>query len=371
MKIAMLTRYGPMGANSRYRLLQYIPSFERAGHTVAVRPMLDDAYLQALYASGRRSPWQVARGYLHRLAQLRELEQHDIVLCDQEFFPYLPPMAERLAAGCCARLVVDYDDAAYHKYRNIPLLRQRIPELMAQAEAVVVGNRHLESFAARHSRNVHVIPTVVDVARYTPKHFDSTAAGVRLVWIGTPVTAEFLKPLAPVLAELKLRYPGLGLRLIGSGEAIRQWLPYAEVVAWSEASEARLLAECDIGLMPLPNNEFTRGKCGLKLIQCMAAGLPVVGSPVGANCEIVREGREGYLAGTPQRWFEALEQLIVSPWLRGELGRNAALRVRQNYSLQQGASAWLRIIEQPECENRVECDPVVRIAAPPAPEARC
>lgn len=371
MKIAMLTRFGAMGANSRYRLLQYIPSFERAGHTVAVCPMLDDAYLRALYASGRRSRWQVMRGYLRRFAQLRGLSQHDLVLCDQEFFPYLPPAAERMAAGCCTRLVVDYDDAAYHKYRSIPLLRRRIPELMAQAEAVVVGNRHLESFAARHSGNVHVIPTVVDVARYTAKQNYLASEGVRLVWIGTPVTAEFLKPLSPVLAELKLRYPGLGLRLIGAGEAVRQWFPFAEVVAWSESSEARLLAECDIGLMPLPDNEFTRGKCGLKLIQAMAAGLPVVGSPVGANCEIVGEGREGYLAASPQRWFEALEQLIVSPWLRRELGRNAAAKVRQHYSLQQGAEAWLRIIKRSRCEDGLVSGPVARSASHPAPEARC
>lgn len=371
MKIAMLTRYGTLGANSRYRLLQYIPSFERAGHTVEVRPMLDDAYLQALYASGRRSRWQVMRGYLRRFAQLRGLSRHDIVLCDQEFFPYLPAAAERLAAGCCARLVVDYDDAAYYKYRDLPGLRQRIPSLMAQSEAVVVGNLHLESFARRHSRNVHVIPTVVDVARYTAKQDYSAVESVRLVWIGTPVTAEFLKPLAPVLAELKLRYPGLGLRLIGAGAAIRQWLPFAEVVAWSESSEARLLAECDVGLMPLPDNEFTRGKCGLKLIQCMAAGLPVVGSPVGANCEIVCEGREGYLAGSPQQWFEALEQLIVSPWLRRDLGRNGAAKARQNYSLQQGAAAWLRILDRSECEDRVPCDPVARNVPHSAPEARC
>jgi glycosyltransferase involved in cell wall biosynthesis len=365
MKIAMLTRYGSLGANSRYRLLQYIPSFERAGHTVEVRPMLDDAYLRALYSSGRRSRWQVVRGYFRRLAQLRGLEQYGIVLCDQEFFPYLPPVAERLAAGCCARLVVDYDDAAYCKYRQTPILRQRIPELMAMAEVVVVGNRHLEAFAAEHSRNVHLIPTVVDVSRYIAKQDDSGAGGVRLVWIGTPVTAQFLKGLAPVLVALKDRYPDLGLRLIGAGEAIRPWLPFAEVVAWTEASEARLLAECDIGLMPLPDNEFTRGKCGLKLIQCMAAGLPVVGSPVGANREIVSNGRDGYLAGSPREWFEALERLIASPRLRRELGQNASLKVRENYSLRQGASAWLRIID------RLECAPVNREAPRSAPEARC
>jgi glycosyltransferase involved in cell wall biosynthesis len=291
----------------------------------------------------------VARGYLHRLAQLRGLAGYDIVLCDQEFFPYFPPLAERLAAGCCSRLVVDYDDAAYCKYRDLPLLCHRIPQLMARAEAVVAGNRHLQAFAARYSRNVHVIPTVVDVARYAGKQNDLASAGVRLVWIGTPLTAEFLQPLAPVLLALKLRYPDLGLRLIGAGESIRQWLPFAEVVPWSESSEARLLAECDIGLMPLPDNEFTRGKCGLKLIQCMAAGLPVVGSPVGANCDIVRHGREGYLAASPQEWLAALERLIGSPRLRREMGQNAGLKVRHCYSLEQGVLAWLRIIERSEC----------------------
>jgi glycosyltransferase involved in cell wall biosynthesis len=345
MKIAMLTRFGAMGANSRYRLLQYIPHFERQGHQVEVHAMLDDAYLKALYSSGRRSRWQTARGYLRRFAQLRGLEQYGIVLCDQEFFPYLPPAAERLASDRCTRLVVDYDDAAYFKYR------QRIPALMARAEAVVVGNRHLEAFAAQHSRNVHVIPTVVDMARYIPKQNYSAAGGIRLVWIGTPVTAEFLKPLALVLAALKTKHPDLHLRLIGAGAAILAWLPFAEVVDWSAATEARLLAECDIGLMPLPDNEFTRGKCGLKLIQCMAAGLPVVGSPVGANCEIVGQGEDGYLADSAQEWFEALDRLIADEPLRRELGRNSSAKARRCYSLEQGFAAWMRIIDPVNAEQ--------------------
>jgi glycosyltransferase involved in cell wall biosynthesis len=186
------------------------------------------------------------------------------------------------------------------------------------------------------------------------------------------VTAGFLKELAPVLLALKARYPDLGLRLIGASSSILPWLPFAEVVAWSESSEARLLAECDIGVMPLPDNEFTRGKCGLKLIQCMAAGLPVVGSPVGANCDIVSEGREGYLAASPQEWFQALEQLILCPGLRRELGRAAAAKVRRYYSLEQGASTWMRIIEgRTEREEWTACPPPVCKAPSLAHEARC
>jgi glycosyltransferase involved in cell wall biosynthesis len=358
MKIAMLTRFGSMGANSRYRLLQYIPLLQRAGHTVEVRPMLDDAYLRALYSSGRRSRWQVARGYVRRFAQLSGLQHYGIVLCDQEFFPYLPAAAERMAARCCPRLVVDYDDAAYCKYLHIPGLRSRIPALMAQAEAVVVGNRTLQSFAAQYSRNVHVIPTVVDLARYTARQDYSAAGGVRLVWIGTPVTAGFLQELAPVLMALKTKFPDLRLRLIGAGPAILQSTPFAEVVEWSEADEARLLAECDIGIMPLPDTEFTRAKCGLKLIQCMAAGLPVVGSPVGANCDIVGHGEQGYLAAGPQEWFEALERLILSSELRRELGRNAAAKAARCYSLEQGFAAWMRILDPSNCGSET-CEPEI------------
>jgi len=340
----MLTRYGQMGANSRYRLLQYIPRLESAGHQVEVRPMLDDAYLAALYSTGRRNPMEVARGYIRRAAHLHGLNKYDIVLCDQEFFPYFPVAAELLAASRCARLIVDYDDAAYFKYRHIPMLRNRIPELMGSAEAVVVGNRHLRDFASRHNRNVHVIPTVVDLARYTAKQDYSVPQGVRLAWIGTPVTAAFLKPLAPVLAELKAKYGNLQLRLIGADRGLCGELPFAEVLSWAEASEARLLAECDIGIMPLPDTEFTRGKCGLKLIQCMAAGLPVVASPVGANCDIIGEGRDGFLADGPEEWYQALERLIVSETLRRELGRNGAVTARERYSLERGFSAWMRLI---------------------------
>jgi glycosyltransferase involved in cell wall biosynthesis len=288
---------------------------------------------------------EIAGGYFRRVAHLHGLTKYDVVLCDQEFFPYFPVAAELLAASRCARLIVDYDDAAYFKYRHIPVLRNRIPELMASAEAVVVGNRHLRDFASQHNRNVHVIPTVVDLARYKVKQNYSAPQGVKLVWIGTPVTAGFLKQLAPVLVALKTKYRNLQLHLIGADQSLREVLPCAEVLPWTEASEARLLAECDIGIMPLPDTEFTRGKCGLKLIQCMAAGLPVVASPVGANRDIIGEGHDGFLADAPDEWFQALERLIVSETLRRELGRNGVVKARERYSLEQGFSAWMRIID--------------------------
>ncbi len=344
MRIAMFTRYTAMGANSRYRLLQYIPLFEAAGHQVEVRAMLDDDYLKVLYASGRRSVGCTLRGYARRMQQLQDLSRYDIVICDQEFLPYFPAAAERWIARRCRRLFVDYDDAAYFKYRHLGVLRSRIPELMSAAEAVIVGNRWLADFARHCSANVHIIPTVVDTRRYTPKQ-NYSGNRVKLVWIGTPVTATYLQPIASALASLRQQYPEVEVRLVGGGDRGRDILPFAEIVPWSESAEAQLLAECDIGLMPLHDTEFTRAKCGLKLIQYMAAGLPVVASPVGANCDIVSDGREGFLADSSQQWFAAIERLIVSPDLRQEFGRNGVAKVAGQYSLQTGFEAWMRIID--------------------------
>jgi glycosyltransferase involved in cell wall biosynthesis len=346
MRILMLTRYAAMAPSSRYRFLQFVPLLERhGGHSVEVRPMLSDEYLQALYHEGRRKARHLFAGYWNRGVQLRGLCDCDLVICEQEFLPYFPAFVETLIARRCPRLIVDYDDAAYYKYSDLPGLKKRIPALMAAAEAVVVGNRHLEEFARRHNRNVRVIPTVVDTTRYRLKQDYTARAGIKLVWIGTPVTAQLLRPIAPVLNKLRQNYPALQLRLIGSGDRLRDVLPFADIVEWSEAKETILLSDCDIGLMPLSDNDFTRGKCGLKLIQYMATGLPVVGSPVGANCEIITDGGDGFLAGQPKEWGAALERLITSENLRRDFGRNGAAKIRQRYSLEQGFDAWMSLIE--------------------------
>jgi len=345
MRILMFTRHGNLGANSRYRFLQYISLLEKAGHEVDVRSMLDDEYLKIVYLSGRKGSRHTLRGYLRRLGQLRGIRNSDVVLCDQEFLPYFPAAVETLIADRCPRLILDYDDAAYFKYLNSRWFRNRIPVLMAAAESVVAGNRHLAEFARRYSRNVYLVPTVVDTSRYSPKTSYAAPHGIRLTWIGTPQTVRFLKPITHVLRALRERHPSLRLRLIGSGTSVCRALPFAEVVEWSESTETRLLAECDVGLMPLPDNEFTRGKCGLKLIQYMAAGLPVIGSSVGANCDIVSHGHDGYLVSEPQEWFAALERLITGEDLRSEFGRNGVEKVRQSYSLERGFEAWMNVLD--------------------------
>lgn len=351
MRILLLPRYSVRGASSRYRLWQYVPLFERAGHEVEVRPLLEDGYLEELYRTGRRGWKWLGRGYAKRLAGMllgrgrRRLREFDAVICEQEVLPFLPAWVERICVRGTRRFFLDYDDAAYENYAQWTGLRGKIARLMAAAEAVVAGNEHLAEYARGFARRVRVIPTVVDLSRYAGLRRTEASDGVRVVWIGTPITARLLKPLMPVMEKLQREHGELSFRFIGAGEGFLRNGLRAEVVGWSERTEAELLGECDIGIMPLPDNEFMRGKCGLKLIQYMACGLPVVASPVGVNREIVEEGENGYLASTDEEWARKLGQLIRDARLRRNLGQAGREKVAAGYTVEHGFRGWQEILE--------------------------
>jgi glycosyltransferase involved in cell wall biosynthesis len=344
MKILLLPRYPRHGASSRYRLWQYLPLLERAGHAVEAWPLVDERYLISLYRSGRRPCRPLAGGYARRMMRLGRLGEFDLVVCEREAFPYLPAAAELPLLRRCARLILDYDDAAYVPYQRWPLLWGKIPRLMARAEAVVAGSRHLADYARVFARRVHRIPTVVDTSRYRQRRHGEESETLRIVWVGTPATAPLLEPLRMVLAELERRHPRLVLRVIGAGRAFSPAGLRCESLAWSEQTEAERLAECDIGIMPLPDNEFTRGKCGLKLIQYMASGLPVVASAVGANADIVNDGHNGMLARTSDDWLVMLDALLRDADLRRRMGRAGRARAVAEYSLEAGFAQWGAVI---------------------------
>ncbi|MHB8526110.1 MAG: glycosyltransferase family 4 protein [Candidatus Acidiferrales bacterium] len=345
MNLLFLTRYGRMGASSRCRLLQYAPLFEEAGHHVEIWPLVDDSYLRSLYENGRR-PWpRVFFGYTRRILKIRELRDFDAVICEQEAFPYLPAACEAYVRRRCPRFFVDYDDAAYVRYKRWPFLRNKISRIMAQANGVVVGNPYLAQYARRFNPRVTIIPTVVDLAKYPQRPRAKDSGVIRVAWIGTAVTAKLLIPLVPTLQRLQQEHKGLVFRFIGAGQAGLFDGLSAETPEWSEEQETKLLADCDMGIMPLPDDEFTRGKCGLKLIQYMACFLPVVASPVGVNREIVEHSRNGFLASDPAEWHTALRRLVEDGQLRKNMGCAARDRVEERYALERGFGQWQEVIE--------------------------
>jgi glycosyltransferase involved in cell wall biosynthesis len=241
-------------------------------------------------------------------------------------------------------LFLDYDDAAYVRYQRIPVLKQKIARLMAAADAVVVGNRHLADYARQFAGRVTIIPTVVDLARYSKRRRVLGENVIRVVWIGTPITAAMLQPLLPVFERLQKKHPETVFRFIGAGNGVPCDALRRETPRWCEETETELLADCDLGIMPLPDTEFARGKCGLKLIQYMACGLPVVASPVGVNRDIVRHGENGFLATSPAEWEKALESLVTNPELRRRMGRVAHERVEGEFTVEHGFAKWMEVL---------------------------
>jgi len=333
-----------MGASSRYRLLQYVPLLETAGHEVQVDALLPDEYLEALYATSKRHFLSVLVAYTRRFARLRKSRDYDVVIWEQELLPFVPAFVDLMGKG--QRLVIDFDDAPHVKYRGIPGLRNKIPDLIQHASAIVAGNRNLVEYASAYNQNVHLIPTVVDTAEYASLGTRSGEAKITVVWVGTPITARaFLVPLLPQLEALQRRLPQIEFCFIGSGHQPEFAGLRLRVEPWSEQTEKSLISACDIGIMPLNDDEFSRYKCGLKLIQYMAAGLPVVASAVGANCDIVIEGQTGFLARQPSDWVAILERMAKDFDLRARLGAAGQTQAKQQFSLNSGFPRWMTVLD--------------------------
>lgn len=349
--ILSLTRYGDLGASSRMRFLQYVLTLKDANIDAEVRELFDNATLAMRYQHGGYGLGAALRSFGRRIAQLRQRHNFDLLWIEKEALPWWPLWCEAaLLQG--VPYVLDYDDAVFHSYdqHRSPAVRffwgRRLDGLMANAALVVAGNEYLaERARSAGAPWIEVLPTVVDLARYpvpdAAEAVKNTQAPV-LVWIGSPSTVRYLELLWEPLLRLAERLPFV-LRVIGGELA----LPGVQIqcLPWTEDTEVGHIRSADLGVMPLLDSPWERGKCGYKLIQYMACGLPVVASPVGVNVDIVKNGENGFLAGTSQQWESALERLIVDATLRVRMGAIGRRKVEQSYCLQATAprlAGWLR-----------------------------
>lgn len=331
----MLTRYGRMGASSRLRSWQYVPELAQAGIVCTISPLFSDQLLQNKYRTGRYGLVALLRAYLQRIWQMIACRQYDLVWIEKEALPWLPAWLERLLLWRMP-FALDYDDAVFHNYdcHRAGLLRrlfgQKLDALMRASTLVTCGNAYLAARASRAGApQVAIVPTVVDLTRYFSKTTSTRTPCV--VWIGSPSTARYLSILTKPLQTLAQTIP-FTFRVIGAEIDIPG--VQVECVSWSEATEVQAIAVGDIGVMPLFDSPWERGKCGYKLIQYMACHLPVVASPVGVNVDIVSHGENGYLAETENEWAEALKTLLINPELRAGMGKFGYKRVEQQYCLQ-------------------------------------
>ena len=346
VKVLALNKYGRMGASSRMRSLQYLPLFGQLGLHVTVRPLLSDEFLSRRYQQGTYAVWSLLQAYSRRLCVLLARKQFDVVWIEKEALPWWPLWLE-LVLLHGVPYVLDYDDAVFHNYdqhANIWVRRlfgRRLDGLMVHAALVMGGNNYLAQRAREAGAPwVEVVPTVIDLERYPcPPPFitecptSQTPGGIpRIVWIGSPSTAQFLKLLREPLKVLASQLPFVFVT-IGCDEVDFPGVQ-TEVLPWTEATEVKGISACQIGVMPLFDTPFAREKCAYKLIQYMACGLPVVASHVGANPDVVRDGVDGFLVNTVDEWVTALSQLLVDGVLRRQMGAAGRQRVEDEYCTQ-------------------------------------
>jgi glycosyltransferase involved in cell wall biosynthesis len=357
MRILALTRYDTLGASSRVRFYQYLPYLAEGGIEIETSVFLSNAYLAALYQRRGRRLRHIAMAFFRRLPALCKARRFDLLWIEKELFPWLPALAETLLKRLGVPYVADYDDAVFHNYdrhRN-PLFRallgRKIDQVMRHAAIVVAGNPYLAERAwEAGARRVEIIPSVIDLNRYPEPKFSrprNPSEPVRIGWIGTPSTATFLRPVRVPLQRVA-DAPDLRLVLIGAGDT-DTGISGAERLAWSEEREYELLDKLDVGIMPLADLPWERGKCGYKLIQYLACGKPVIASPVGVNAEIVEPGVNGFLAASDGEWTEAIETLASDAALRERMGRAAREKAVRGYSLQSQLPRLREILASAAC----------------------
>ena len=277
------------------------------------------------------------------------LREADVVVLHQI---KLSAMEARLFASFSRRRIFDVDDAIYvRKPRQLGdapddsrWRKRKFAATCRWVDVVAAGNDVLAGVARASASAVMVLPTSIDTAAYQPT--TATAADPpTIVWIGSPENLVYLEMIRPALARLTTRYPTLKMRVICS--RFPDWpLINVERIAWSSATEAKELAAAHIGVMPLTDDEWARGKCAFKLLQYMAAALPCVASPVGANTEAVIDGFNGFHARTVDDWERHLEALIRSPQLRARFGASGRAHVESRYAMRTYQARYLELLQR-------------------------
>ena len=352
MKILLLSRYEALGSSSRVRFYEYIPFLETKGINIQVAPFLTDDYIRRLYAGKQLNIFSIVSAYLKRIFLLLRSRTFDLLWVEKEILPWLPAWGEYLIS---TRLpyIVDYDDAVFHRYElhRISAIRKvlgkKIDRVMQYSTLVLAGNDYLASRARQAGANwVEILPSAVNVERYPIK---KTRAGLNIGWIGSPATASFLNLIQPTLEKL-VKYSDVRLTLVGANKIEFLNKDKIKNLSWSETTEIADLQTFDVGIMPLHDGPFERGKCGYKLIQYMASGLPVVASPIGVNRKIVEHDINGYLASTESEWFDALYKLKTNMEKRQQMGLAGRKKVETDYNIHITSPRLLdffqRVVEQ-------------------------
>lgn len=356
MRILFLVPY-PFGQapSQRFRFEQYLPALTAAGYTCRLVPFLDESTWRVLYQPGQagRKAWGILKGFGRRLAAVGAAVSYDYVFIHREAAPLGPPVFEWLLAKVLRKKILyDFDDAIWlpntseaNRMAAGLKFHHKVASICRWAYKNSCGNAYLAAYARQFNPSTVVNPTTIDTQHLHNQVRDQTAPG-RLVigWTGTHSTLKYLDQVVPVLARLEVEGLDFEFRVISNQPPA---LPLRSLVflPWRKDTEIADLLGFHVGLMPLEDDIWAKGKCAFKALQYMALGIPALVSPVGMNPEVVQEGHNGYVCATPDEWEARLRQLLAGPQLRQQLGQAARATVETRYSVQANTPNFLALFE--------------------------
>lgn len=340
LRVLFLTRYPLAGASSRYRVFQYLPHLQAEGLDCTVQSFMDDRLYALSFAPGRTLAklWHTLAATARRLWALRHWRRYDVIYLQRELLPFGPPWVERWLKRRGRRLVFDYDDALFiakpSRYNPLATFFRspgKVRELMGLVDLVCAGNDWLRDQARALGARAETLDVAEDTGRYLPPPALRRDDLATIGWLGSTSTVKYLRLIEPVLRELAAEFPGLRFELMGGGEFAMPGVPW-QGLPWSLEGEVQALARYDIGLMPLPEEDWAKGKSGGKARTYMAAGVVPVCSAIGYNLELIEHGRTGFLCRGPEDWARTLRELVRDPALRARVGEAARAEVDRRFS---------------------------------------
>lgn len=327
--------------NQRFRFEQYVDFLGSQGFEIYVSPLISQKDDMVFYRKG----YFLAKLFIllkaagRRLRDVLGVRRYDLVLICREAFLTGTTFFEKMIHRSGVPVIYDFDDAIWHfdvsaANRNFGWMKNpgKTARLISIADMVFAGNRYLADYALHHNKSVAIVPTTIDTAEYVPVPFRESSP-LCIGWSGSITTIRHFEMAVPVLKTIKEKFgAGVVFKVIGDGNYVNEKLGIRGI-PWNKESELQELSGIDIGIMPLPDDEWAKGKCGLKGLQYMALGIATVMSPVGVNTEIIRDGENGMLANSDEEWIEKLSLLIGNPELRQKCGRAGRETVEKSYSV--------------------------------------
>jgi len=334
----------------RYRHEQYIQFLEENGVQCHFSPLLTTPKEDEIFYENRIVPkvFVGLKALLRRWKSVLSMQGYDSIYIYRDAF-FFGTFFEKQIKKRNIPIIYDFDDAIWlmDKNENQGVFNKlknpsKTKTICMLAKKVIVGNNYLADYAKQFNQNVTVIPSTIDFSTYRAEKRHKSKK-ICIGWTGSFSTIKHFETILTSLLSVQKKYQGkVYFKLIGDPTYSNEALG-VEGIPWNANTEPEDLSELDIGLMPLPNNEWTQGKCGMKGLQYMALGIPTIMSPVGVNNDIIRDGENGFLAATEEEWVEKLSLLIEDASLRKKLGEAGRKTVKQHYSVEANKEKWLEV----------------------------